>query len=99
MVRPSSRSSASMVRRWSRAAVFLVLLASGLMASACSSAIDPSHQDGYYLYKADSVDIIKALQKQGDSLREACSAQVVHVMPRGDNRDECATGCVYAANG
>ena len=87
-------------RWWGRAAVILVLLASGLMASACSSAlIDPSHQDGFYWYKADGVDIIKALQKQGDSLTEACSAQVVRVMPHGDNRGDWVTGCVYAAKG
>jgi hypothetical protein len=86
------------VGRWSRGAVILVLLASGLMATACSSAlIDPSHQDGYYWYRADGVDIIKTLQKHGDSLTEACSAQVVHVMPRGDNRGDWVTGCVYAA--
>jgi hypothetical protein len=88
------------VRQWSRAAAILVLLASGLMASACSSAvIDPSHQDGYFWYKADGVDIIKALEKQGDSLKEACSVQVVHVMPRGDNHVDWVTGCVYAAKG
>jgi hypothetical protein len=83
-----------------RAAFILALLASGLMASACSSAlIDPSHQDGFYWYKADGVDIINALEKQGDSLTEACSAQVVHVMPHGDNRSDWVTGCVYAAKG
>lgn len=88
------------VKRWNRSAVILVLLASGLMASACSSAlIDPSHQDGFYWYKADGVDIIKSLQKQGDSLIEACSAQVGRVMPHGESRSGWVTGCVYAARG
>ena len=88
------------MRRWSRAVVILTLVASGLTASACSSAqIDPSHQDGFYWYKADGVDIIKALQKQGDSLTEACSAQVQHAMPHGDSRGAWVTGCVYAAKG
>ena len=85
-------------RRWSRAVVILVLAVSGLTASACSSAlIDPSHQDGYYWYKADGVDTIAALQKDGDSLTEACSAQVKHAMPHGDSRGDWVTGCVYAA--
>ena len=88
------------MRRWSRAVVALTLVASGLTASACSSAlINPSHQDGFYWYKADGVDIIKALQKQGDSLTKACTDQVAHVMPHGDNRSDWITGCVYAAKG
>ena len=59
----------------------------------------PVHQDGYYWYKADGVDIIRALRHRGESLTEACSAQVGHVMPHGDNRGEWVTGCVYAAKG
>jgi hypothetical protein len=87
--------------RWcSQAVVILVLVASALAASACSSAlVDPSHQDGYYWYKADGVDTIKALQKAGDSLAKACSAQVQHAMPHGDSRGDWVTGCVYAAKG
>jgi hypothetical protein len=88
------------VRWWSRTVFILILVASALLASACSSAlVDPSHQDGYYWYKADGVDTIKALQKDGDSLAEACSAQVKHAMPEGDIRGAWVTGCVYAANG
>lgn len=80
--------------------MILILVASGLTASACSSAlVDPSHQDGYYWYKADGVGTTKALHKSGDSLREACSAQVAHPMPGGDSRDDWVTGCVYAAKG
>ena len=45
------------------------------------------------------MDTIKALQKDGDSLTEACSAQVQHTMPHGDSRGDWVTGCVYAANG
>jgi hypothetical protein len=88
------------VRWWSRTVVNLVLIAAGLTASACSSAlVDPSHQDGYYWYKADGVAVIKTLQKDGESLTEACSAQVTHAMPRGDNRGDWVTGCAYAAKG
>jgi hypothetical protein len=88
------------VSRWRRAIVILVVMASGLTVSACSSAlVDPSHQDGYYWYKADGVDTIKTLQKNGDSLTAACSSQVQHAMPQGDNRGEWVTGCVYAAKG
>ena len=88
------------LRWWSRAVVILIVVASGLTASACSSAlIDVSHQDGYYWYKADGVDTIKALQKNGDSLTEACSAQVQQAMPHGDSRGDWVTGCVYAAEG
>jgi len=78
----------------------LVLVASGLTVSACSSAlIDPSHQDGYYWYKADGVDIIKALQRDGDSLVKACSAEVKHAIPPGDNSGAWINGCVSAADG
>jgi len=78
----------------------LVLVASGFAASACSSAlVDPSHQDGYYWYKADGVDTIKALQEVGDSLTKACLAQVQHAMPHGDSPGDWVTGCVYAAKG
>lgn len=86
---------------WSRrAVVILILVAYGMTASACSSAsVDPSHQDGFYWYRADGVDTIKALQKAGDTLTEACSAQVQHAMPHGDTRGDWVTGCVYAAKG
>ena len=86
--------------RWGRAVVILFLVTSALTVTACSSAlIDPSHRDGFYWYKADGVDTIKALQKEGDSLAEACTAQAQHAMPRGDTRGDWVTGCVYAAEG
>jgi hypothetical protein len=99
--RPWCRSIANVAVKWcSRAVVTLVVVASGLTASACSPVlVDPSYQDGYYWYKADGVNTIKALQKDGDSLTEACLSQVQHAMPHSDSPNDWVPGCVYAAKG
>jgi len=85
--------------RW-RALIVPALVACAVSVSACSATLtNPSHQDGYYWYRAKGVDTIKALQRTGDSLALACTVEVKYAMPAGENSGDWVNGCVYAGHG